>query len=230
MSANTMPMPPVQAAPEGAEPRSTPSETLRKALLLCGVISSLLYVAMNIYVPMQWEGYSFASQVVSELSAVGAPTRELWVRLGIPYTVLVIAFGWGVWMSAGRNRALHVVGGVFIVDGLIGPFWPPMHLRGAEMTMTDTLHIVFTGVWLLLMLVALGFAAAALGRRFRAYSIATLAIFLVFGALTGMDGARIAADLPTPWAGVWERINIGAMVLWTSVLAVALLRPAGRAT
>ena len=47
---------------------------LRKGLLMCGILSSLLYVAMNIFVPMQFEGYSYTSQTVSELSAIGAPT------------------------------------------------------------------------------------------------------------------------------------------------------------
>lgn len=213
-------------------PDTEPSsrEALRKVLLFCGILSSLLYVAMNVYVPMQWEGYNIASQAVSELSAIDAPTRTLWVQLVIPYTILAIAFGCGVWMSAGGSRALRVVGGVFIADGVIGPFWPPMHLRGAETTMTDTLHIVFTMMWLVLMLLGIGFAAASLGRRFRLYSIVTVVTFLVFGALTAMDGPRIAANLPTPWLGVWERINIGALMLWISALAVAVWRaPVDRA-
>jgi hypothetical protein len=215
------------AAPDRAPAPVVPRESVRRALVLCGVLSSLLHVAMNVYVPLQWEGYSFASQVVSELSAVGAPTRTLWVRLGIPYTILIIAFGAGVWMSAGGSRALRIAGAAFIADGIIGPFWPPMHMRGAETSMTDTLHIAFTAVWLVLMLVAMGFAAAALGRRFRIYTVATVMTFLVFGTLTALDAPRLAADLPTPWIGVWERINMGAAMLWIAVLALALL-PAPR--
>lgn len=195
-----------------------------QALLVCGILSSLLYAAMNVFVPMQWEGYSAAAQTVSELSAIGAPTRPLWFLLGIVYTLLFATFGWGVWLSAGRNRPLRVVGGVMIAQGIIGLFWPPMHLRGTTFTLTDTLHIVWALATLLLMLLAIGFGAAALGKRFRLYSIATLVIFVVFGTLTGLDGPRIAANLPTPWIGVWERINIAAYMLWVVVLAVALLR------
>ena len=55
----------------------------RHLLLLCGMLSFLLYAAMNVLVAMQWEDYSSASQTVSELSAIGAPTRPLWVPLGI---------------------------------------------------------------------------------------------------------------------------------------------------
>jgi hypothetical protein len=77
---------------------------VRKLLLICGILSSLLYIAMNVFVSMQWEDYSSASQTVSELSAIGAPTRPLWVLLGIAYALLVTVFGWGVWASARRNR------------------------------------------------------------------------------------------------------------------------------
>jgi hypothetical protein len=74
------------------------------------------------------------------------------------------------------------------------------------------------------MLLAIGFGAAAFGKRFRLYSIATIALLLVFGALTGLEAPRIAANLPTPWVGVWERINIGVFLLWVVALAIALLR------
>jgi hypothetical protein len=198
--------------------------TLRKALLLCGVASSIYYVAMTAYVTTQAVGYSSMSQAVSELSAIGAPTRPLWVSLGIPYTLLVIAFGWGVWIFAGTSHALRAVGALFVVEALIGAFWPPMHLRGAETTLTDTLHIVWTAGWLAAMLAAMGIAATVLGKRFRVYTFVTLAVFVVFGALTSMDGVRLAANLPTPYLGLWERVNMGAGMLWVAVLAVVLLR------
>src|SRR5690348_10478180 len=114
---------------------------LHKVLLISGIGSSLLYVAMLVFVPMQWKGYSSASQTVSELSAIGAPTRALWVPLGTLYTLLIAAFGRGVWASAHRNRYLRVVGGVLVAYGIFGLFWPPMHLRGAVFTLTDTLHL-----------------------------------------------------------------------------------------
>ncbi len=202
---------------------------VRKVLLICGIVSSLLYVAMNIVGAMQFEGYDSASQAVSELFAIGAPSRPVWVLLGIVYQVLVIAFGWGVWASAGRNRALRVVGGLLLAYGVVGlaaPFFP-MHMRGAGVTLTDTMHKILTMVTVLLMLTAIGFGAAAFRKWFRFYSIATIVILLVFGALTGLEAPRIEANLPTPWVGVTERINIGVFLLWVVVLAVALLRTQG---
>ncbi len=198
--------------------------TVGKLLLICGILAATLYAAMLVIVPMQWEGYSSASQAVSELSAIGAPTRALWVPLGVIWGLLYAAFGWAVWTAAQGKGPLRVAGALIITQSLIGAYWPPMHMRGAEFTLTDALHIVWSVVTVLLMALAIGFAAAAMGKRFRLYSIATLAIFVVFGALTGMDGPRLAANLPTPWLGVWERINIGVWLLWIFVLATTLLR------
>ena len=225
MRTNTSTVPATQQVLRQPGAPATPRETLRTALLICGVLSSVYYLAMNVYVPLQWEGYSFASRVISELSAVDAPTRPLWIWLSIPYTILVIAFGLGVWMSAGaKNRRLRAVGGLLVANAVVGAFWPPMHLRGAEPTLTDALHIAWSAAWLVVMLLAMGLAAAALGRRFRLYTLATLAAFLVFGTLTAIDGPKVAADLPTPWIGLWERINIGVGMLWLAVLAIALMR------
>jgi hypothetical protein len=196
----------------------------RRGLLVCGVASSLYYLLMTAYVTSQAEGYSSISQAISELSAIGASTRPLWVGLCIPYTLLMIAFGWGAWLSAGPSRALRAVGALFVTEALIGAFWPPMHLPGAETTLTDTLHIVWTVGWLAVMLVAMGLAAAVLGRRFRLYTLATLITFVAFGALTSIEAPRLAAGLPTRYLGLWERINMGAGYLWIAVLALTLLR------
>jgi len=203
---------------------------LRKSFLLCGIISSLFYVAMNIFVPLLFKGYNSASQTVSELSAIGAPTRTLWIPLGTVYTLLVIAFGWGILQSGERNRRLRAVGFLIFAYGIISLIWPfaPMHQRetlavGGQ-TLTDTMHIVLAVVTVLLMAMAIGFGAASFGKQFRNYSIATILILLAFGALTGLDAPKVSANLPTPWAGIWERINIGVFLLWVMVLAVVLLR------
>jgi hypothetical protein len=122
------------------------------------------------------------------------------------------------------------VGSLILAYGLLGVLWPfaPMHLRevlaAGGGTRSDTLHLVLASVTVVLMLLAIGCAASAFGKPFRRYSIATLAILAAFGALTFVDAPRLAANLPTPWVGVWERINIGVFLLWVVVLAVALLR------
>ena len=200
----------------------------RQLLLMCGIVGAVLYVAMTLFVGMLWDGYSAADQTVSELSAIGAPTRPLWLLLGTIYTALMITFGWVVWTSARPNRALRVLGALLMVHGVFGAFWPPMHQRAVlaagGATATDTLHLIWvmgTGV---LFMLETGFGAAAFGKTFRLYSIVTIVIVMACGAMTGTYASQIQANLPTPWAGVWERINIAAYMGWIAALAIALLR------
>lgn len=208
---------------------------LRTVLLVCGILSSLLYGVM--ITAIRYEGYNPISQVASELTAIGAPTRPLWTLLGPVYDVLVAAFGVGIWLSAGRKRALRVVGGLFVAFGILGGvLWPFASMHQREVlaagggTLSDTLHVVLGLMTVLFTLVAIGFGATAFGKRFRLYSIVTILILFVFGALTGLESPRLQANLPTPWIGLWERINIFGFLLWVVVLAVALLRARGAKT
>jgi hypothetical protein len=201
---------------------------LRRALLVCGVLSSLVYVGIDQIAAVRHAGYhDFASQTISELFARGAPTKPLVDPLLILYDLLTIAFGVGVWLSARGNRPLRVAAASLIAVGAIGlpgPWLFPMNLRGVG---GDAPHIAVTGVIVLFILVAMGAGAFGLGPRFRVYSIASLVATLGFGALTGVQSKGLATGDPTPWIGITERLCIGAFLVWVGVLAVALLRAAG---
>jgi Protein of unknown function (DUF998) len=204
------------------------SSTQGAVLLACGIVASLLYISMILAI--RYEGYNPISQVPSELTAIGAPTRALWAWLGWVYMALTLAFGWGVWKSAGTNRPLRVVGALLLLSGLLGLLWPfaPMHQRevlaAGGGTFGDTLHRILGIATVLLFVVTVGFGAAAFGPRFRFYSIATLVIAFAFGMLTGLESPRLAANLATPYIGLWERISIAVYMIWLIVLAIALLR------
>ena len=168
-----------------ADTSTTPySRTIGKLLLVCGILAPLLYVGSDILAAIRWEGYSYTAQSVSELRAIGAPTRPLLVPLLLIYGVLEIAFGFGVWGAAGLKRGVRITGGLLIALGvvdLVAPFFP-MHLRGTEATQTDTMHIVLTAVTVLLILLIIGFGASADGKWFRIYSYATILILVLTGA------------------------------------------------
>lgn len=203
---------------------------MQKKLLICGILSSLLYVAMLIFVPMQYEGYSIVNQTISELSAIDAPTRPVWVPLGVVYTLLIAAFGWGIRQSAGNNRRLLISGTLLAVYGIVGIAWvfAPMHRRevlaAGGATISDTMHLVMGAVSNLFMMVSMGYAAFALGKQFRLYTIVTILALLTFGILTGMSAPDVNANLPTPLVGVKEMIMLGVFFLWVVVLAIILLR------
>ena len=199
----------------------------RKFLLFCGVFASLLYIAMNIFIPPLYEGYNWVTQTVSELSAVDAPTRPLWFVLGIIYTLLVAAFGWGIFKLAGEKRSLRIVGILMFFHGVLGLTWSPMHQREVLATgggtFTDTWHLFMATVTVLLMFLSIGFGAAALGKGFRFYSIATIIVFIVFGVLTFVEAPNVDKNGPTPYIGLWERINIAAFMVWMLVFSNILL-------
>jgi hypothetical membrane protein len=203
----------------------------RKTLLLCGIFSPLLYALSDILAGMRWEAYSFRDYTISELGAIGAPSRPLFAVLLIPTYLLLVAFGVGVWSAAAGRRRLRVAGGLIVALGVlalaVGQF-VPMRPRGTEQGLAGALHIIEGMAAMLILFLAMGLAAAALHRRFRIYTIATLVLILGFGAWTGIMSPGIEAGLPTPWLGVIERVWWYAYQTWFAVLAWTLLREPNR--
>jgi hypothetical membrane protein len=209
-----------------ASDRATRLKTARKVLLFCGILASLLAIGIDILAAMLYPGYSYTDQAVSELSAIGASTRPLLFASGMVYNSLMVAFGAGVWLSAGQKRSLCVTGALLAAYGLQGFIgWLfPMTPRGGETATTDVMHLIFSGLTVLLILLFIGFGSAARGRGFRLYSIATILTILVAGTLTGMQAQAIREGQPTPWVGLIERSMVYGDLLWVLVLGVVLLQ------
>jgi hypothetical membrane protein len=211
--------------------RATSGPVIRKVLLACGILSSLIYLVADVLGGMRYPGYSFSAQAISELMATGSPSERLVDPLFLLYGALALAFAVGVLREgADRNRALRVTGALLLAYaaiGFSGPTLFEMKPRGAAGSFGDRPHVVLTAALVLLLLLALGFGAFALGKAFRAYSIATLVIVIAFGVLSAPYAALLAAGRATPGFGILERINIYGSLLWIVVLAVALLRRGG---
>ena len=201
--------------------------TLRRIMLLCGILSPILYAVADILAGLQWESYSFRDQTISELGAIGAPSRQLFSALLIPTYLLFIAFAVGVWQSAEGKQKLKIAAGLLIAFGtiaiIVGPF-VSMQLRGTEQGLAGALHLIEGGIEMLILLIAMGFASGALDRNFRLYTIFTIVVMLIFGIWSGMDSPLVEAGLPTPWLGVKERIMWYAYQLWFIVLSLKLLQ------
>jgi hypothetical membrane protein len=204
---------------------------VRKVLLICGIVSSVLYIAVDALGTLRYPGYRYTEQQFSELTAAGSPVRLLMIALSvIPYTLLVAAFAVGVWASARPKGAGPITGAMLLgyaAFGMGGGWITPMNTREAlaagERGLRNAMHVPMTAVMSLFMLVAMGFGATLLGKGFRYYSYATIAILIVFGVLTSLQAGKMVADEPTPWMGLTERINIYATMLWVVALAIGLL-------
>jgi hypothetical membrane protein len=204
---------------------------VRRILLGCGIVSSVLYIAVDVLGTLRYPGYRYTEQQFSELTAAGSPVRSFMVGLSvIPYTLLVAAFAVGVWISTRPKRAGLITAAMLLgyaAFGMVGGWFTPMNTREAlaagERGLRNAMHVPMTAVMSLFMLLAMGFGATLLGKRFRYYSYATIAILIVFGVLTSLQAGKMVADEPTPLMGLTERINIYATMLWVTVLAIGLL-------
>jgi hypothetical protein len=195
-----------------------------RAPLFFGILSSLIYVAMNVFVPFLWKEYSSVTQTVSELSAIDAPTRSIWLPFGVIYAVSFGIFGYGVLKVSRENRNVALLGKLVIIYSCFSIYWPPMHLRGVETGVTDTLHVVWTMITVLLMILIMTIGAITLGRSFKFYTIANAFLLIVFGIMTTLEAPNIASNLPTPTIGIWERLNIGVFMMWVVILSINLLK------
>jgi hypothetical protein len=204
---------------------------LKKVLLGCGIASSVLYIASDVLATLRYDGYSYLDQTFSELLAAGAPTRPLMVLLGgSAYTVLVTAFGVGVWMVGG-NRTARLTGALLVGYALVGAVAGVLFrmntrevLAAAQDDWRNAGHAPGTAVQSLVLMLAMAIGARLLGKWFRWYSYGTIATLLVFGILTSLQIGAMTANEPTPWMGLEERANIYATMLWIAVLSAGLLR------
>jgi len=200
-------------------PTTKTRDRLRKLLLACGPLSALVYIGWHELAALQWEGYSRISNAISKLHFTGTPTKSLldpwqgWVD-----SALLAAFGIGIWLSAQGSRSLRVIGAVMIVPAAMIPLW--MIFGEASIAA----HLALVGVGILCWLVAMGLGAAALGKRFRIYSLVNLGLVVGFFALGFSYVPEASAGQPTPLLGLFERIGFSAYFLWLTVLAVALWR------
>lgn len=209
--------------------QAAPAERVRLQLLACGVIYGLLYVVVNdVLAAAAYDGYSRSSQAISELSAAGAPTQPMLAALVPVFSALLIAFGIGVWKSAGDHRSLRVTGSLLVLHGATALLWllAPMSQRELLATQggggSDTLHLALSVASAILIFAQIGSSAAAFGRSFRVYALVSVVAILVAGVVTAALSVRLAAGEPTPWLGLAERVSLGGWLVWMAVLAIAL--------
>jgi hypothetical protein len=186
-----------------------------KLLLVCGIVAPLIFAGANVVGGVLWSGYNFTNQSISDLTAIGAPTRAAVVPPFIAADLLLMLFGLGVWGSASQNGALRVVAGLLVVYGVVNSAAEFFPNRLGETPGPLSPGVILTAAGVISLLLAIGFGAAAYRNWFRFYSIGTL---LVFAALTVLGLAQAKARV-----GAQERVLSFGSLLWVVMLAVVLL-------
>jgi len=197
-----------------------------RVLLASGLGVAVVQIAGDVIAALRYPGYSYVNQTVSELSAIGAPTKAFEAKVGFVFVVLVLTFAVGVWRVADGRRRLRVAAlllGLFAVNGIIWGLFP-MQQRGNEMAATDVAHIIGAIAQVLTILLFIAFGSGAGGRGFRRFSIGLALAILGAGSLAGTRSGQIAAGGPTPYIGLIERVSFYGPSLWILALAILLLR------
>jgi hypothetical membrane protein len=198
---------------------------INEVLLMAGIAAVVVYVIGDIVSSLLYDGYSYIDQWISELSAFGSPVRPLMVTVILTHGMLLVAFGVGV-LRVSRRRSLSWVGGLLIAIGVVGfpahTVWA-MSSRGMEGGFNDTMHIIMSAIFSVLLITAMALSAVAYRGWFRIYSLATIAVVVGFGMASSFAIRGIEQN-DTPWAGGFERINAYATFAWLVVLAVTVMR------
>jgi hypothetical membrane protein len=196
-------------------------------LLLCGIAAAVIYVFTDIGAALVYPGFSYTDQAVSELFAIGAPTSHFVVPLFSLSSTMLLAFSVGIALAARGRTAMRWLALMFAasaVDAFVLWNFYPMHMRGAERTFTDLMHLILaTNPFVLGTLIVSIFAFRTGFRRFSMVILAAVLLLAFFGFsyATAVDVGEA-----TPGLGLIERLGQYIYQLWQVALALLLLRKA----
>ncbi len=199
-------------------------DIVQQILLLCGIFAPLLHMATDQLAGRMLQGYSFAAQSMSELSASGAPTRKLVVALTIAATVLMIAFGIGVWRAGEQALAPRLVAGLVIGNAALGllatTFFPT---RFGERPVFGSAGVIIMFLSVVCFILAMVAGAAAYGGWLRIVSIGIPVAYVLLTVLRLATAASASTGGAGELMGVQERTMAYAFLFWVMALAVYLL-------
>jgi hypothetical protein len=197
---------------------------LQKILLSCGILAPLFYLGTDWLAGRLLKSYSFAAQSMSELSAAGSPTRSLVVLLTLVASVLMTAFGVGVWRAAGRALFPRVVGGLVIgnaVAGLVATLFFPT--RFGERPIFGSTGVIIMFLSVVFFVLAMVFGALAFRGWLRILSIAIPAAYVLLAVLRFATARASLAGEAASLVGTQERTMAYSFLVWVIALATHLL-------
>lgn len=201
----------------------------KNALYLGGIIGPIVFLLNDIIGSIITHGFNPIRNAVSELTQAGSENAILLSTLFFIAASMLVVFAIGIVIH--YNFALSklmFLGGIFIMllgifSALSGTIFP-MDPFDTEATFPGTMHIVLTGLNIVLIILAIPMIGIGLYREkkwksFRLYSIITVLIMATCGGATSV---LMMNDIEL--LGLFERITIYAYQLWIVILAVLLMK------
>lgn len=201
--------------------------SLSDALMLSGMLSIVFYVLHVVIGGLKWKGYSHLQQPISDLTATGAPNRDLMLMFTTIYGLLALFFAVSFTvLKSAEHHPLVFWGGIsFVLLHLVSVLYPlfPQDLPVSKPTFRGRMHIYITALIvpftiLTPFLTGFGFITEPRWHTFGVYSLITGILILIFGGTTAVFYAK-----KLPYFGLIERLNIGTLQVWTFVFSLELL-------
>ena len=199
---------------------------LMQRLGILGVISFLSFLAAVVFSPIAYPNYQWLSQAVSDLSAQDAPSRTLWYQLVSLNDICAIAVLTlcCVFIQGKHNRTMRL--GIYFYTAMfwissVGYAFFPLTSSGYAGTMQDIMHLVLTGVVVLLSIVSMVLLMIG-GMRNRA--LPSLAVWAAITLLLMFTGAIGTGAAPKEFFGLFERFSVLSSMGFTAVLGIYLMK------
>lgn len=198
--------------------------SLVQKLGLLGVLSFLSYTAAVVLSPLDYPGYNWLSQAVSDLSAANAPSLALWNRLSAFYNVceVLCATVVCVGMQGRKTKLLRTGIGIFAVMewvSAVGYRMFPLSDSGYAGGFQDRMHIIVTAIVVMLSVLSLILiiVAGIKDRECRSYGVC--AVIALGMMLVGAVGMKL---VPAEYFGVVERFSVFAATGFNAALGMHL--------
>ena len=195
----------------------------------CGlleIVALLSYTVAVVFSPLDYPGYNWMAQAVSDLSAANAPSLRLWNQLSSLYNISILICAMMVCAGIQGKGSRLLRSGIYLFTAMewisaAGFSMFPLSDSGYAGTFQDKMHILSTTLVVLLSIVSLVILIIAGVKRKEYRSFGVFAGIALGMMLVGALGMNI---VPEEYFGVVERFSVFAAVGYNAVLGIELFR------
>lgn len=195
----------------------------------CGlleIVALLSYTVVVVFSPLDYPGYNWMAQAVSDLSAANAPSLRLWNQLSSLYNISILICAMMVCAGIQGKGSRLLRSGIYLFTAMewisaAGFSMFPLSDSGYAGTFQDKMHILSTILVVLLSIVSLVILIIAGVKRKEYRSFGVFAGIALGMMLVGALGMNI---VPEEYFGVVERFSVFAAVGYNAVLGIELFR------
>ena len=195
----------------------------------CGlleIVALLSYTVAVVFSPLDYPGYNWMAQAVSDLSAANAPSLRIWNQLSSLYNISILICAMMVCAGIQGKGSRLLRSGIYLFTAMewisaAGFSMFPLSDSGYAGTFQDKMHILSTILVVLLSIVSLVILIIAGVKRKEYRSFGVFAGIALGMMLVGALGMNI---VPEEYFGVVERFSVFAAVGYNAVLGIELFR------